>query len=318
MIFSLILILPALQFQISDSTSVKKNYSNSMQHESQSNEIIFLSDTQDVLALEYLWNETNNNKNVRELIFEDIIERAPKAVFHLGDLVSLGYAQRDWTEIDNFVKRLSGKHVPFYPILGNHELFILSKKGEVNFQTRFPFHSKTGYSVIIDSIAVILLNSNFNILSNNQIETQNLWYQNELNSLDMNPKINLVIVGAHHPPYTNSTRVDPSEEVQNYFVPAYLKSKKAKLFLSGHVHAFEHFNLEGKDFLVIGGGGGPQQKLLVADEVRWEDEFSDIDEIRRFHFASLKKKEKGYLLKIIMIDSSYNFLQVAYQINLKK
>lgn len=46
----------------------------------------------------------------------------------------------------------------------------------------------------------------------------------------MNPNINLVCVGAHNPPYTNSTRVDPSEEVQNYFVPVYLKLKKSNYF----------------------------------------------------------------------------------------
>jgi len=34
------------------------------------------------------------------------------------------------------------------------------------------------------------------------------------------------------------------------------------LFLAGHSHNFEQFNVSGKEFLVIGGGGGIHQPLL--------------------------------------------------------
>jgi hypothetical protein len=33
------------------------------------------------------------------------------------------------------------------------------------------------------------------------------------------------------------------------------------LFITGHAHDFEHFNISGKDFLTIGGGGGLHQPL---------------------------------------------------------
>ena len=36
----------------------------------------------------------------------------------------------------------------------------------------------------------------------------------------------------------------------------YIESVKARLFISGHAHIFEHFIVNGKNFLVIGGGGG--------------------------------------------------------------
>jgi len=139
-------------------------------------------------------------------------------------------------------------------------------------------------------------------------------YNSKLNELDNDSSINIVIVGTHHSPYTNSTRVSPSDEAQQYFVPGYMKSKKGKLFLSGHAHAFEHFIMEGKDFLVIGGGGGPQQPLLIGKDVRWKDNFNSEDKYRRFHYLKLTKEVSGYIANIIMIDSTYSELTNSYQI----
>jgi len=276
-------------------------------------EIIFISDTQDLISVERLWNITNNNEEVREKLYADILNRSPKAVFHFGDLVSLGYWESTWNHIDTFVNKLSKEDIPFYPVMGNHELMIFPKTGEEKFQSRYPDHSKTGYLIKIDSIAVIMLNSNFGILSTEEIDEQNYWYNNILDSLDDDPSINMVIVGTHYPPYTNSTRVNPSTEVQEHFVPGYLNSQKAKIFFSGHCHAFEHINIQGKDFLVIGGGGGPQQELLVDDEVRWKDHFSDTESVRRFHYVSMKKNNSEYIFDVIMVDSTYSYLEKSYE-----
>jgi len=149
-----------------------KSYNSFNALHNSSNEIIFISDTQDLIFFEYLWNETNNNQEVRQIIYNDIIERKPSSVFHLGDLVALGFLEEDWKHIDNFVERLYKKGIPFYPVLGNHELMFKPQKGEANFQKRFPQHSRTGYLVIIDSVSVILLNSNFGNMTDEEITEQ--------------------------------------------------------------------------------------------------------------------------------------------------
>jgi hypothetical protein len=282
-----------------------------------SREYVFISDTQELLKAEYLWNITNNNLEMTRLMFNDIIELNPCAVFHMGDLVAEGHFEPSWKEIDKFLERLSEKEIPFYPVMGNHELLIMPRKGEAKFQKKFPQHSRTGYLVLIDSVSVILLNSNFGNMSPEEITRQNNWYNNKLDELDRDPSVNLISVGTHYSPYTNSTRVPPSEEVQKYFVPGYLESLKARLFFSGHSHAFEHFVVEGKDFLVIGGGGGPQQPILVGDEARFEDHFNSEDEYRRFHYVRLIKEAEGYSLDVIMVDSTYTFLEHAYRLELK-
>jgi hypothetical protein len=99
-----------------------------------------------------------------------------------------------------------------------------------------------------------------------EITMQDDWYNQTIKQLEYDPAIKFVIVGCHHSPFTNSTVVSPSVQVQQKFVPAFIKSKKCILFLSGHSHNFEQFKVQGKYFLVIGGGGGPHQPLKTKNE----------------------------------------------------
>jgi predicted MPP superfamily phosphohydrolase len=311
--YKFLLLLPLLFFLLSESIATN-GYNSFYQVQNSSKEYVFISDTQGMLTAEYLWNITNNNKAVRQLLFSDIIEHNPRSVFHMGDLVTEGYHNPSWNTIDIFLDSLSEKEIPFYPVMGNHELIFMPERGEKNFQKRFPQHSRTGYSVRVDSLAVILLNSNFGKMSEDEITKQNNWYNKTLDELDSDSSIQMIAVGTHYSPYTNSKRVSPSKDVQQYFVPGYLNSKKAKLFLSGHTHAFEHFIIEGKNFLVIGGGGGPQQPLSVGEDAMWKDNFNSEDKYRRFHYIRLVKEADDYIVNVIMIDSTYSKLANIYQI----
>ena len=247
-------------------------------------------------------------------MLESIIKESPRAVIHLGDLVSLGFWNNDWEEIDMFVDSLRSKNTNFYPILGNHELLFFSCSGGENFLERFPFALKTGYSVTLDSLGIILLNSNFSYLNNHEIDQQNEWYQKELLRMEKDSTISSIIVGTHYPPFTNSKIVNPSKEVLQNFVPSFIASNKCKIFLSGHCHAFEHFKYEGKDFLVIGGGGGLQQPLFVGDESKWVDIYDSESTIRKFHFAELTIKDGLLVFNIKFWDSDSNEINETYQI----
>lgn len=311
--YKFLLLLPLLFFLLSESIATD-GYNSFYQVQNSSKEYVFISDTQDLLPFESLWNITNNNREVRQIIYNDIIEHKPVSVFHMGDLVARGYEEKYWKDFDQFRKRLNQNEISFHPVLGNHELIIFPKKGESKFQERFPQHSRTGYLVRVDSLAVILLNSNFGKMSEDEITKQNNWYDKTLDELDSDSSIKIIAIGTHYSPYTNSKRVSPSKDVQQYFVPGYLNSKKANLFLSGHSHAFEHFIIEGKNFLVIGGGGGPQQPLLVGEDARWKDNFNSEDKYRRFHYIRLVKEADDYIVNVIMIDSTYSKLANIYQI----
>ena len=161
-----------------------------------------------------------------------------------------------------------------------------AKKGRQKFQLRFPMHNFTGYSEVVDSVAVILLNSNFSKMIDTDIIKQDNWYSHTIKEMEDNPAVKFVIVGCHHSPFTNSKVVSPSLQVQQKFVPAFINSKKCVLFLSGHSHNFERFKVHGKYFLVIGGGGGPHQPLHSDKELT-----TDLSHTYKpmFHYLEVKR-----------------------------
>ena len=197
------------------------------------------------------------------MIFKDVDALRPSGLFILGDVVSLGYKQKKWARIDSYLKQCTNECIPVYATLGNHEVMFNASRGTKNFQTRFPMYNPAGYTEVIDSVAVVLLNSNFAKMTTAQILAQDNWYSATIKKLDADDAIKFVIVGCHHSPYTNSKIVKPSMEVRQNFLPAFINSKKCVLFLSGHSHNFERFNMQGKTFMVIGGGGGLHQPLYA-------------------------------------------------------
>ena len=223
--------------------------------------LAFTSDTQQPMTVEKIFLKSNQNEKATEMIFKEVGAIHPAAFFILGDVVSVGYRNRKWKAIDKYIAELKKDSIPVHATLGNHEVMFIASKGIKQFRSRFPMFKPEGYTVVIDSVAVILLNSNFDKMKNAEIKAQDTWYNERIKQLDADPAIRSIIVGCHHSPYTNSTIVKPAIQVQQKFVPAFIASKKAQLFLTGHSHNFERFKVQGKDFLVIGGGGGLHQPL---------------------------------------------------------
>ncbi len=249
-------------------------------------EIDFISDTQAPMLVEKLVLKPTHNKQATSLLFAQIVKTKPQSVYMLGDVVSLGYRNRKWRKVDTFLDSCRKENTTVCGLLGNHDVMGRTKKGERNFLKRFPENVRTGYVSVTDSVAIILLNSNFNKLSAGDKVTQNEWYQSELNRLDTSEAIKAIIVTCHHAPYTNSIIVGSSSSVQQNFVPAFINSKKARLFITGHAHDFEHFKVEGKDFLVIGGGGGLHQPLNTSAGKR-PDLATDYKPL--FHYLSVQR-----------------------------
>ncbi|HTL10087.1 MAG TPA: metallophosphoesterase [Chitinophagaceae bacterium] len=221
----------------------------------------FVSDTQEPMGVERIRLAATQNKRATAMIYAAIVQDKPTAVFMLGDVVSLGYKQKKWGRTDVFLDSARKENISVYGLMGNHDVMFRERRGEKNFNRRFPEHRYTGYLKVVDSIAVMMMNSNFAKLSPAENLQQQEWYKKTMDSLTAAPAIKAIIVSCHHPAFTNSTIVKPSDGVRRQFVPAFLASAKAVLFITGHAHAFEHFVYNKKNFLVIGGGGGLHQPL---------------------------------------------------------
>lgn len=270
--------------------------------------ICFLSDTQEPMLFERLFLGYNNNSVARRLILSGIVNMNPDAVFHLGDLVASGSDDDDWAEIDRFKDKLEKRGIDFYAIPGNHEYMFSAERGIMNFRNRFPESILTGYIKKINNLAIVLLNSNFSKMSEKEINYELNWYRKTIKEIDEDPGINFIIVCSHHSPYTNSKIINPSSELQKYYIPSFSGSKKAILFLSGHAHALEHFNENGKDFLVIGGGGGIQQPLKTGTNVCFKDLYDTKSTKRMFHFLKLILKEQSVALELLIVSDKFDRL----------
>lgn len=267
--------------------------------------VCFLSDTQEPTIFEWMVLPYNNNALARKMIFEKIIEINPTSVFHLGDIVSNGFIANLWEEVDHFVETLNGADINFYPIPGNHEYLIFPDQGIANFSMRYPYANLTGYSQRIENLAVVLFNSNFDELSTEEKNDQLAWYKQILNDFEADTKVDFVIVGCHHSPFTNSKVVLESREVQELYLPTFYNSSKCKLFISGHTHAYEHFKIHEKDFLVIGGGGGIQQPLLINDDAKYHDYFNINLQKRMFHFLVMKLNKNSLKVSLLMMKNNF-------------
>ena len=133
-----------------------------------------------------------------------------------------------------------------------------------------------------------------------------------MENLDKTDSVKAVIVCCHHAPYSNSKIVKCSSKVQEQFVPAYIQSKKAQLFITGHAHAFEHFKIKGKDFLVIGGGGGLHQPLNTA-----AGSLPDLaaDYKPMFHYLSVKRSAEHLIITSHFLKNDFSSFDTGISFN---
>jgi len=217
-----------------------------------------------------------------------------------GDVVAKGSGHKDWNHMDTYLERFHTAAIPVYALLGNHDLMFHTGKAKNNFQQRFPVHVATGYRVITDSMAVIMLNSNFKKMKPEEITAQQEWYQHTLDSLDANANILGIIVCCHHSPYTNSKVTGPDKRVQALFVPGYTRSRKGCLFISGHAHASEYFRKEDKPFFVTGGGGGLRQRMYT-DNPSLEKGYQPM-----FHYLTVSRRGNKLDIRSHYLKDDFN------------
>lgn len=280
---------------------------------SDSNTLAFISDTQAPMWVETLFLKSHENRKATKQIFGEMCSRKPKALFILGDVVNLGYSKKQWRSMSSYLTDLRKEGTMVHAALGNHEVMGRAKKGEEKFQSHFPDHVRTGFVTIYDSVAVVLLNSNFNKLTTEDDNLQLEWYQQTLSQLEKDSSVLFVITGCHHSPFTNSKVVGCSADVEEKFVQPFLASSKSRLFISGHSHNFEHFQKKGKDFLVIGGGGGLHQPL--KKESQHNDLAADYKPL--FHYLTINRINDQLHLSSYELDADMLSFQERRKMILK-
>lgn len=257
--------------------------------------LLLVGDPQPTSLLE-VWRERNDAE--RELIADRIAEERPSLLVFLGDLVFDGPSSRHWRRFDETFARVHDADIPALAVLGNHEYWIRTHAGLPHFDARFPHQAGERWTTRrFGPLALVLLNTNARVLSDQEWAQQAAWFAQTLDRLDGDPGVRGVLVLGHHPPFTNSDTTGDEVEVQRAFVPAIVRSRKTLAYVSGHAHTYERFAVADKTFLVSGGGGGPRVKVLQGAKQRHPDRY-DGPAKRPFNYLTVTPGPSGVDVRV--------------------
>lgn len=249
--------------------------------------IVVVGDLQRTGPVE-VWRERNDMRRAR--LVRQMAADAPDAVVLLGDMVWWGASSEEWAYFDAVMRPVQDLHVPVFPVLGNHEYYGDDETAMEHVRRRFPDMCHDHYVRIVDSVAIVLLNTNFDEMSEREVRNERRWFAHMLRQLDADPAIMHVVVAGHHPPYTNSTVVTDDRILRRAFVPLFTRADKTALWLAGHAHTYERFMVDGKHFIVSGGGGGPRQEVRLASEGARHTDLYDGPTVRPLHYLILERR----------------------------
>lgn len=275
--------------------------------------VILVGDTQRTSFAEF-WREQNDPERIR--ILASAAREDPRALILLGDLVFQGDSRRQWSNFNEAASPIRMKGIPVFPLLGNHDHFGNSNEGRELFFAQFPHLRKSQwYSVTIEGVGYILLNSILEHLDDAQQRAQENWYRKTLAEMERDPAVDAIVVCCHYPPYTHSTLVQSDLRVRDSFAAPFLASRKGVFFFTGHCHSYEHFAIGGKHFIVSGGGGGPRQTVDPARDAENvpPDQFHGPAK-RFFHYCRLTREGGGLLVEVKGFYSAGDSLAVMDRI----
>jgi predicted phosphodiesterase len=227
--------------------------------------IAFIGDTQETLLVERLVGREDNRAESARLI-DAIAAAKPSLIVHLGDLVAMSTVGA-WRRFDVLVRPLHG--IARVAIRGNHDLWGTQRVVAREWRGRFPNEQRL---VRMGATAIVLLDSN---VRGAAWQEQREWLARTLAQVDADDTYARALVCVHHPPRTNSTVTSDDVDVARDLLPAFVASKKTRAMLSGHVHAYERFEVDGpygvKHLIVAGAAGGPRVRLHAGAKAKHVD-----------------------------------------------
>lgn len=273
-----------------------------------------IGDTQRTMAYQIILGKEVNNHAERVQIIAHIKLKKPDFLLNAGDMVTYGHSKKDWAYFESIMEPLGS--TPMLPVVGNHDYFFQKDKARALLKKKFPRLTKeTWYVEKWGPLAIVVLDSNKQILKDRWSD-QIRWLIETMAILQDDPEVKGIIVAGHHPPYTNSLEISPHSPTLTDLVPLVSRSKKVMAYISGHCHAYERFEEQGKTFIVSGGGGGPRQSLRTGVLARNRDLY-DGGRIRPFHYLWFTLSNEGLLVEVNGLEKGQSKLTMLESFTLR-
>jgi 3',5'-cyclic AMP phosphodiesterase CpdA len=214
---------------------------------------IMLSDTQRPMPAEFWRPDTTA---ARRQVARAVADEDPAFVVNAGDLTCHGSYPEEWRRFREEQDPIFSRGIPYYPALGNHDYYGDRAVALRRFFTFFPaLAGRKWYEVRFAPVLLLVLDSNFDQLTGEEIRDQNHWIERTLAAAESDACVRHVILCFHHPPFTNGKLFAGSDGARRHFLSRL--TPKVKVVFSGHVHSYERFFRDGVQYVVSGGAGGP-------------------------------------------------------------
>lgn len=197
---------------------------------------------------------------------------APDVVVHGGDLVYQSHPFDTWVETSRALAELTAM-APFANCVGNHE-FEEMDEVEVMFDRLYQGQGDSGsgrhFAFTYGPVRFIVYDTESARYGYDaEVEGQDAWLEAELQRASADADIQVICVGMHRPMYTLSKYwVDnPAERDARH---ALFVTYGVDLVFCGHMHGYEHFEVDGITYIVDGGGGA-----ILYNPVEGQDEVAE-------------------------------------------
>lgn len=160
--------------------------------------------------------------------------------------------------------------MPFYAALGNHDYEGEKSQMQLEYSRlhpdgRWKMPAKW-YRVNLPEkdpiVTVLVLDSNYAKLSDDEWKTETAWFEKQLQSKD---NAGWTIATAHHPLFTAGQHGDTKKIIADW--GPILKKGELDFFMCGHDHDLQHIEMPGwsTTFLLAGGGGAKIRPMKRND-----------------------------------------------------
>jgi hypothetical protein len=262
--------------------------------------LAIVGDTQRVLPIERLAFGRETNDVGRRRIAQAIRAEPLDGLLHLGDLIGSASGWRRFDQ-DYPPGELSSKHI--HICRGNHDCGGLWFGSSKEFNRRFPRAIGRLEEADLGFLRLLLLDTNEQAMSEEQWRAQIAQFKLALSRADGDVNVKHVLVAGHHPPFTNAQWHKPSRAVLNNFVAPFMQCRKARAFFAGHVHGYERFAIDGKCFVVSGGGGGARFSHRHGENRR-RAAVLDLADPHPLHYISVESSRDAVAFSVRAIDEA--------------
>ncbi|MEN8155597.1 MAG: metallophosphoesterase [Bacteroidota bacterium] len=210
--------------------------------------------------------DTRTRHDVHQKIVNQIIDKDPLFVVNVGDLVSNGNSMADWEHFFRINERLI-RHVPYYPVLGNHEQ-------DSDHYYRFfslPGNERYYFFTVGDALFIILdmegpdleapaylagesREAFWTNISRAYFEEERAWLENVLN---LNDDAGYIFLFTHPTMYSIKSSRVAGAALRRAFWGDIFERHGVTAVLSGHDHYYHHAAHGGTHYIVTAGGGAP-------------------------------------------------------------